>query len=41
MLAQALVVAERKKAYMYRHKNFDLKRASMLFSAVKNKQKVI
>jgi hypothetical protein len=41
MLAQALVVAERKKDYMYRHKNFDLKRASMLFSAVKNKQKVI
>jgi hypothetical protein len=40
MLAQALVVAERKKDYMYRHKNFDLKRASMLFSAVKNKQKV-
>ena len=40
-LAQALVVVERKKAYMYRHKNFDLKRASMLFSAVKNKQKVV
>lgn len=40
MLAQALVVAERKKAYMYRHKNFDLKRASTLLSAVKNKQKV-
>jgi len=41
MLAQALVVAERKKTYMYRHKNFDLKRASTLLSAVKNKQKVV
>lgn len=38
-LAQALVVAERKRAYMYRHKNFDLKRASTLFDAVRNRQK--
>jgi hypothetical protein len=41
MLAQALVVAERKKAYMYRHKNFDLKRAATLFNAVKHRQKVV
>jgi hypothetical protein len=41
MLAQALVVAERKRDYMYRHKNFDLKRASTLFNAVKHRQKVI
>ena len=40
-LAQALVVAERKKAYMYRHKNFDLKRAATLFNAVKHRQKVV
>ena len=40
MLAQALVVAERKRAYMYRHKNFDIKRASTLLSAVKHSQKV-
>ena len=41
MLAQALVVAERKKAYMYRHKNFDLKRASTLFNAVRHRQKTV
>jgi hypothetical protein len=39
MLAQALVVAERKRAYMYRHKNFDIKRATTLLSAVKHSQK--
>ena len=40
MLAQALVIVERKRAYMYRHKNFDLKRATTLLSAVKHRQKV-
>jgi hypothetical protein len=40
-LAQALVVVERKKAYMYNHKNFDSKRAFTLFSAVKNCKKTV
>ena len=40
MLAQALVVAERKRDYMYRHKNFDVKRASTVFNAVKHRKKV-
>lgn len=35
-LAEALEVAERKKAYMYRHKNFDINRALKIFDAVKN-----
>ena len=35
-LAEALEVAERKKSYMYRHKNFDVKRAAKLFDAVKD-----
>jgi hypothetical protein len=35
-LAEALEVAERKKAYMYRHKNFDIKRAAKIFGAVKD-----
>lgn len=35
-LAAALEVAERKRAYMYRHKNFNLKRATTIFEAVKN-----
>ena len=38
-LTQALEVAERKKAYMYRHKNFDIKRASYIFNLVKNSPK--
>lgn len=38
-LAQALEIAERKKAYMYRHKNFDLKRASYIFNLVKDSPK--
>ncbi len=41
MLAQALVVAERKKEYMYKHKNFNLKRALTVFALVKNKQKTV
>lgn len=40
MLAQALVVAERKREYMYKHKNFDLKRASTIFNSVKHRKKV-
>lgn len=40
MLAQALVVAERKRDYMYRHKNFDFKRASTIFNTVKHRKKV-
>lgn len=35
-LMSALEVAERKKAYMYRHKNFDLSRASFIFSKVRD-----
>ena len=35
-LAAALEIAERKRAYMYRHKNFDLGRASRLFDAVRD-----
>ena len=35
-LAEALEVAERKKAWMYKHKNFDVRRAAKLFDAVKN-----
>lgn len=35
-LAEALEVAERKRAYMYRHKNFNLKRATTIFEAVKD-----
>ena len=38
-LTEALEVAERKKAYMYRHKNFDLKRASYIFNLVKDTAK--
>lgn len=35
-LAAALETAERKKAYMYRHKNFDINRAARIFDAVKS-----
>lgn len=35
-LAAALEIAERKRTYMYRHKNFDLGRASRLFDAVRD-----
>ena len=35
-LAEALEIAERKKAYMYKHKNFDIKRALKIFDAVKD-----
>lgn len=35
-LTEALEVAERKKAYMYRHKNFDVKRAARIFDLVKH-----
>jgi hypothetical protein len=35
-LAEALETAERKKAWMYKHKNFDVKRAAKLFDAVKH-----
>ena len=35
-LAAALEIAERKRTYMYRHKNFDLSRAGRLFDAVRD-----
>jgi hypothetical protein len=35
-LAEALETAERKKAWMYKHKNFDVRRAAKLFDAVKH-----
>ena len=35
-LAEALEVAERKKAWMYKHKNFDVVRAARLFDTVKH-----
>lgn len=35
-LMSALEVAERKKAYMYKHKNFNLDRALHIFNAVKH-----
>lgn len=38
-LMAALDTAERKKAYMYRHKNFDINRALKIFDAVKNSPK--
>jgi hypothetical protein len=35
-LMAALEVAERKKAYMYKHKNFELSRATYIFSKVRD-----
>ena len=35
-LAEALETAERKRAYMYKHKNFNLNRALTIFDAVKH-----
>lgn len=35
-LLEALEIAERKKAYMYKHKNFNLNRALHIFNAVKH-----
>jgi hypothetical protein len=35
-LMDALEVAERKKAYMYKHKNFELSRATHIFNKVKD-----
>lgn len=35
-IAAALEIAERKKAYMYKHKNFDINRAVRIFDAVKS-----
>ena len=35
-LMEALSVAERKKDYMYKHKNFDIRRALKIFDAVKH-----
>lgn len=35
-LIDALEVAERKKAYMYKHKNFDVNRALHVFSKVRD-----
>ncbi len=38
-LMAALEIAERKKAYMYKHKNFDINRALKIFDAVKHMPK--
>jgi hypothetical protein len=35
-LMEALEVAERKKAYMYKHKNFEVNRALHIFSKVRD-----
>jgi hypothetical protein len=35
-LMEALEVAERKKAWMYKHKNFDVKRAIKIFDTVRH-----
>jgi len=35
-LVEALETAERKKAWMYKHKNFDVVRAAKLFDTVKH-----
>jgi hypothetical protein len=35
-LMEALEIAERKKAYMYKHKNFELDRAMHIFSRVRD-----
>jgi hypothetical protein len=35
-LMEALEVAERKKSYMYKHKNFDVNRALHIFSKVRD-----
>jgi hypothetical protein len=37
---EALEVAERKKAYMYKHKNFDVNRALHIFSRVRDMPKI-
>ena len=39
-LLDALTVAERKRDYMYRHPNFELNRATYLFSVLKDAKKV-
>jgi len=39
-LLAALTVAEKKRDYMYRHPNFEFKRATQLFNLVKNSPKV-
>jgi hypothetical protein len=39
-LMEALEVAERKKAYMYKHKNFDVNRALHIFSRVRDMPKI-
>jgi hypothetical protein len=39
-LLDALIVAERKRDYMYRHPNFNLKTATYLFSVLKDAAKV-
>ena len=39
-LLDALTVAERKREYMYRHPNFNLKRATNLFRLVKDSPKL-
>jgi hypothetical protein len=39
-LMEALEIAERKKAYMYKHKNFDVNRAAYIFDRVKSSAKI-
>lgn len=40
-IMDALEVAEKRKAYMYRHKNFDGYRAGILLTAAKNSPKIV
>jgi hypothetical protein len=39
-LLESIAVAERKRDYMYRHPNFDFKKATRLFALVKDSSKV-
>jgi hypothetical protein len=40
-LLEVLDILDKKIAYMYRHPNFDFKRATYLFNRVKGSQKVV
>ena len=39
-MLEAISIAERKRDYMYRHPNFDFKKATRLFALVKDSPKV-
>ncbi len=40
-LAEALEIAERKRSYMYKHKNFNIRRSTQIFEAAKNVPKTL